>query len=773
MVKFIYYIMNIINKYMVDFSKETHEEQLILQFEKYNKYSNKYYFLNKNEKEMTYMEKFIYESAEYHCNQRNIDINDEDLYIEYWLKNDAVNSIHIDKDEGYWKKDKKMLTPMFTIMFSFHDSNVPTVITNQTKNKPIKNLVTTFIFPEKNSQLVFSGGKYYHGLLVLNEDDKEMKRNVILLSIYKYSSSILSDKDTTIFSWNNGVKKKYDDFRKQFLNESLSKDDIMFKKHKVDMNTELIKSCIGNFQELFLYKKEMISKMKEEFMNMENINRNTKYRMVNFKDIYNYNESDFILYGVATEETDEGYKIFSESIKEYGINYRILGLNEKKKYDMSSFGGAFKIAFLKKELSNYSDDELVKKLILFTDTYDVFFTGGKKDIIDRYIIAQIEYNCPHGIIFSSEKVCWPDEGLKFNYEETYTPYKYLNSGSFIGNGLEIKELLKDFNELWHDDQNYYAVKFTENLEFQEMCLDYKCILFQTLQSSFFDVKQIGNKYENSFFKTNPVMIHGNGGIKEKLIWKSMYKMLKNGMFYKDKPLIDYYLKRNFQKEITIDTFVISLEKEKVRLQKMKEEVKQAGLSNVKFLKAVDGRTDLDKYKFKISPYYDMRKGEVGTFLSHYSLWYHIVKNEIKLALIIEDDARLNYNYNYEVNKIIEEIPTTDYDLFNLHPYYQEQVTSKDLIYYKEGIFEGGFAYNLTSYLLTYNGALKLIKPNCLENMICNDDYTNVMGNTSPIKEYNELFKNEEKIKILNYWQGLCNQSEEDPSIADNTDYYDK
>ena len=138
MVKFIYYIMNIINKYMVDFSKETHEEQLILQFEKYKKYNNKYYFLNKNEKEMTYMEKFIYESAEYHCNQRNIDINDEDLYIEYWLKNDAVNSIHIDKDEGYWKKDKKMLTPMFTIMFSFHDSNVPTVITNQTKNKPIK-----------------------------------------------------------------------------------------------------------------------------------------------------------------------------------------------------------------------------------------------------------------------------------------------------------------------------------------------------------------------------------------------------------------------------------------------------------------------------------------------------------------------------------------------------------------------------------------------------------------------------------------------------------
>ena len=416
--------------------------------------------------------------------------------------------------------------------------------------------------------------------------------------------------------------------------------------------------------------------------------------MVNFKDIYNYNESDFILYGVATEETDEGYKIFSESIKEYGINYKILGLNEKKKYDMSLYGGTFKIAFLKKELSNYSDDELVNKLILFTDTYDVFFTGGKKDIIDRYIIAQIEYNCPHGIIFSSEKACWPDEELKFNYEETYTPYKYLNSGSFIGNGLEIKELLKDFDEYWRDDQYYYAVKFTENLEFQEMCLDYKCILFQTLHRSFFDIKQIGNKYENGFFKTNPVIIHGNGVIKEKHIWKSMYKMLKNGMFYKDKPLIDYYLKRNFQ-------------------------------------------------------------------------------NEIKLALIIEDDARLNYNYNYEVNKIIEEIPTTDYDLFNLHPYYQEEVISKDLIYYKEGIFEGGFAYNLTSYLLTYNGALKLIKPNCLENMICNDDYTNVMGNTSPIKEYNDLFKNEEKIKILNYWQGLCNQSEEDPSIADNTDYCDK
>ena len=224
MVKFIYYIMNIINKYMVDFSKETHEEQLILQFEKYNKYSNKYYFLNKNEKEMTYMEKFIYESAEYHCNQRYIDINDEDLYIEYWLKSDAVNSIHIDKDEGYWKKDKKMLTPMFTIMFSFHDSNVPTVITNQTKNKPIKNLVTTFIFPEKNSQLVFSGGKYYHGLLVLNEDDKEMKRNVILLSIYKYSSSILSL--IFVFSLLFAIRDKIIFFNFSFFEDKNSSCDI-------------------------------------------------------------------------------------------------------------------------------------------------------------------------------------------------------------------------------------------------------------------------------------------------------------------------------------------------------------------------------------------------------------------------------------------------------------------------------------------------------------------------------------------------------------------
>ena len=140
---------------------------------------------------------------------------------------------------------------------------------------------------------------------------------------------------------------------------------------------------------------------------------------------------------------------------------------------------------------------------------------------------------------------------------------------------------------------------------------------------------------------------------------------------------------------------------------------------------------------------------------------------------IEDDVIFNTNFNYELTKLLKYIPTQEYDLLNLNPFYQKSVNFKnDLKYYKEGIFEGGFAYNLTGYLLTFEGAKKLIQTNCLNNLIIVDDYTNAVAKTHKSEIFNNLYDNKETLKILNFYSSICHPHANKYSISEKTEVYE-
>lgn len=164
----------------------------------------------------------------------------------------------------------------------------------------------------------------------------------------------------------------------------------------------------------------------------------------------------FIVVTVATEDNDELNR-FRDSCKRYNIPYQILGLGDEWKSGhaengvLISQGGAQKVIYLRDFMKTL--DNLQDTIVLFTDSYDVVFNAGPKEIIDKF------RSMKSPVVFSTEKTCWPDDDMKGLYPETSSEYKYLNSGGFIGYGDHIFEIINKEIPIEEDDQRFYTDYF--------------------------------------------------------------------------------------------------------------------------------------------------------------------------------------------------------------------------------------------------------------------------------------------------------------------------
>ena len=265
----------------------------------------------------------------------------------------------------------------------------------------------------------------------------------------------------------------------------------------------------------------------------------------------------------ATEETD-GLRRLKESAIRYGIPLKVLGIEKDwtggNVSRLENPGGGQKINLLKEYLNR--DEELNDDdLVLFVDGYDVMFTGPIEFFLERYK----EFDCK--VLFAAERSCWPDEGLASSYPEVEWPYKYLNSGTFIGTASELKRITEEHIEDTADDQLYYAKKFLSN-EY-DMKLDYRCKIFQTTEGCWNDMKYvIENKdaglglgdMTNTLFQTKPCVVHGNGSPKAKVFFNRIcdYIGCSRLGYFGYNPIKE----RKFSKDysISIFAFMTSLEK---------------------------------------------------------------------------------------------------------------------------------------------------------------------------------------------------------------------
>lgn len=200
-------------------------------------------------------------------------------------------------------------------------------------------------------------------------------------------------------------------------------------------------------------------------------------------------------------------------------------------------------------LLNYLDDLSDDEIILFTDGYDTLFMTGEEEILEKFSTFK------KALIFSTETQCWPDPELANLYPgDEQGPYKYLNSGGFIGKAGLIKEVLS--NESFYKNEKFdYSNQYLWTQQYfkdsARIGLDTNCEIFNTFSP------EIGKEYyaegdeykhdsmystlKNEWFKTNfsindgriinkltgttPCQAHFNGASKCLLSTQAIFDML--------------------------------------------------------------------------------------------------------------------------------------------------------------------------------------------------------------------------------------------------------
>ncbi len=122
------------------------------------------------------------------------------------------------------------------------------------------------------------------------------------------------------------------------------------------------------------------------------------------------------------------------------------------------------------------DDEL----IFFTDGNDAVMLAGEEEIVAKFESMGKE------LVFSAEAGCWPDSSLASEYPPSNSPFRFLNSGGFVGRCGVIKNLLA-VNPVAGDrfpesNQYVWTKRFFDNQHL--VGLDTACEIFHTFSPPF-------------------------------------------------------------------------------------------------------------------------------------------------------------------------------------------------------------------------------------------------------------------------------------------------
>lgn len=220
------------------------------------------------------------------------------------------------------------------------------------------------------------------------------------------------------------------------------------------------------------------------------------------------------------------YDDFFNACKKHKINPTILGGNGEYK------GLISKPKLLLKYLKSKNTKS---KYLVFADCWDLIFLKSMEEIVEMYKAFNTE------IVFNAERNLFPRGDLINLYPETGTPFRFLNSGFFVGvtesvvtflEAMNLDKIPDDYRKpdgSWHheNDQAYFLELFTKNVVNSK--LDSNCVIAQTLHGEeekdfCFDEKG----WKNLITQTYPVVWHANGGGKTGPVMPKILEMFRNG-----------------------------------------------------------------------------------------------------------------------------------------------------------------------------------------------------------------------------------------------------
>ncbi|KAK1155758.1 hypothetical protein AOXY_G26589 [Acipenser oxyrinchus oxyrinchus] len=201
-----------------------------------------------------------------------------------------------------------------------------------------------------------------------------------------------------------------------------------------------------------------------------------------------------------------------------------------------------------------------------------------------------------------------------------------------------------------------------------------------------------------------------------------------------------------------EVYLINLRRRPDRRDRMVRTLYEQDI-DVKVMDAVDGgalnSSDIKQLGVDLLPgYYDpfsgrtLTKGEVGCFLSHYNIWKEMVDLQLERAVVFEDDVRFQGNFKKRLLRLMEEIDLVelDWDLIYLG---RKQVnpTQEQPVENVRNLVEAGYSYWTLSYVISLQGATKLINAEPLSKMVPIDEFLPLMYDKHPNEKYKQHFLN--------------------------------
>uniref|UniRef100_A0A1I8BPS8 Glycosyltransferase 25 family member n=1 Tax=Meloidogyne hapla TaxID=6305 RepID=A0A1I8BPS8_MELHA len=205
-------------------------------------------------------------------------------------------------------------------------------------------------------------------------------------------------------------------------------------------------------------------------------------------------------------------------------------------------------------------------------------------------------------------------------------------------------------------------------------------------------------------------------------------------------------------------YLINLARRTERLNKMKQVLRLVGMKYKRF-EAVDGQNltkrQLSSLKFLpgyLDPFHKrpMKLGEIGCFLSHYSVWKDVVVNGYDRAIVLEDDLKFTQNGTLIINQIVQDLMKTrlDWDFIYFGRKKMSQSSSEYFVPGHLHLSTVSYSYWTIGYAISLSGAKKLIKADPLNNLLALDEFLPIMYEKHPNTVWKEFFEEKEKLRAF-------------------------
>jgi len=207
----------------------------------------------------------------------------------------------------------------------------------------------------------------------------------------------------------------------------------------------------------------------------------------------------------GVDESKENAELLSkymfDTAKNYNVDIELIGIGQKYQ------NLKHKLYILK----DYLDTQNPKTLIICLDAYDTLINNTLNYAVSEFKKLNTK------ILISSEKLfTYQWNAFKDKFDIIDSPYKYVNSGTYIGCVEDLKQMLDEILELsityeTNIDQGLVGIWVYNNLNKPEIVqLDVNCNLIWVTSGDQDALYNIENDIINPITKTKPFIIHSPG-----------------------------------------------------------------------------------------------------------------------------------------------------------------------------------------------------------------------------------------------------------------------